>query len=80
MIRKILVFVAEKTGLHKFCGKTGRKMENRKLHSSFRRYGLEALIQADKAFRSIGSFLDGGVLQENIAVLLEKYGFPARLS
>ena len=64
MIRKIFVFITQKIGLYKFAVEIDTAIRNKKLQKAFKKYGLEALIQADKALRSVDSFvfLDFGTL------------------
>ena len=64
MIRKILVFITHKVGLYNYAAGLEAKLTAYHQRRLLKKYGLEALIQADKAFRSVGSFmfLDFGVL------------------
>ena len=64
MIRKILVPVAQKLGLYQFAINIDTVIRNKKLRCSFKKHGLEALVQADKALRSVNSsvFLSFGTL------------------
>jgi hypothetical protein len=64
MIRKILVFIAHKLGFYNYVAGLETKLIACRQRKLLKKYGLEALIQADKAFRSVGSFmfLDFGTL------------------
>lgn len=64
MIRKILVAFTRKTGLYDRAVKIDTKIAHRRQRRLFKRYGLEAMQQADKAFRSVGAqmFLTFGTL------------------
>ena len=57
MLRKILVFITRKTGLYKFAVQIDTFIVQKKMQKSFKKFGLEALIQADKALRSVNSFV-----------------------
>jgi len=64
MIRRIAVNVTKKIGLYNPIVKHATKLINRKKRTYFKKHGLEALIQADKAFKSVNSkiFLIHGTL------------------
>ena len=64
IVRKIAVAIAQKTGLYKWAVSVETKLSNKKKQRYFKKYGLEALVQADRAFRSVNSilFLDFGTL------------------
>jgi hypothetical protein len=64
MIRKIAVWITHKIGLYKFGVKIDTKFAERRQNKAFKQYGLEALVQADKALRSVNSFvfMDFGTL------------------
>ena len=64
IIRKIAVAITRKTGLYKWAVSVETKFSDKKKQHYFKKYGLEALIQADQAFRSVNSFifLDFGTL------------------
>ncbi len=57
MVRKYLVYLSRKLGLYQWAVKQDTLRRERKLKKAFDKYGLEALQQADKAFRSEGSFI-----------------------
>lgn len=56
MLRKTLVAISQRLGLYQYAVKTGTKFIHRKQRRRMKKYGLEALIQADKALKSVGSF------------------------
>lgn len=56
MIRKTLVNITEKIGLYQYFVKIGTNMIHKKLRRQLKKHGLEALIQADKALKSVDSF------------------------
>lgn len=56
-MRKYIVFIFQKLGLYHWAIDFDTKRRNKKLKKAFDLYGLEALQQADKAFRSVGSFI-----------------------
>jgi phosphorylcholine metabolism protein LicD len=64
MIRKILVFITRKIGIYKYATKLESHVKKRQRKKAFDRYALEALIQADKAFKTMDAwfFLDFGTL------------------
>jgi phosphorylcholine metabolism protein LicD len=64
MIRKILVFITRKIGIYKYATKLESNLKKRQRKKAFDRYALEALIQADKAFKTMDAwfFLDFGTL------------------
>ena len=64
MIREKLVNLSQRIGLYQQAVKIDTALRNRRLKRDFRRHGLEALVQADRALRSAGSFvfLDFGTL------------------
>jgi hypothetical protein len=64
MIRKILVFITHKIGLYNYVAGLETKLIAYRQCKLLKKYGLEALIQADKALRSVDSFmfLDFGTL------------------
>ena len=57
MIRKFLVYISQLLGIYQWAIKQDTLRRERKLKKAFDRYGLEALQQADKAFRSEGCFI-----------------------
>lgn len=57
MIRKYLVYISQQLGLYSWVVKQDTRRREHKLKKAFDKYGLEALQQADKAFRSEGSFI-----------------------
>lgn len=54
-MRDLAVWFAQKLGLYHFFVKQLTKIENKKMAKRFHKYGLETLIQADKAFQSCGA-------------------------
>lgn len=56
-MRKYIVFLFQKLGLYQWAVQIETRRRDKKLKKAFDRYGLEALQQADKAFRSAGSFI-----------------------
>lgn len=64
MIREKLVNLSQRIGLYQQAVKIDTALRNARLKRNFRRHGLEALVQADRALRSVGSFvfLDFGTL------------------
>lgn len=57
MIRKYLVYISQQLGLYQWAVKQDTWRREHKLKKAFDKYGLEALQQADQAFRSEGSFI-----------------------
>jgi phosphorylcholine metabolism protein LicD len=57
MLRKTLVFITHKVGLYNRVSGIETKLVARRQRRRLRKYGLEALIMADEAFRSVGSFM-----------------------
>jgi phosphorylcholine metabolism protein LicD len=64
MLRKILAFIARKIGVYKYAIKLDSYLKKRQRKRAFDKYALEALIQADKAFKDMKAwfFLDFGTL------------------
>lgn len=56
-MRKYIVIIFQKIGLYQWALKLDARQRNKKLKKAFDKYGLEALQQADAAFRSVGSFI-----------------------
>lgn len=56
-MRKYIVLLSRKLGLYRWALGMDTRRRNRRLKKAFDRYGLEALLQADKALRSAGSFV-----------------------
>ncbi len=54
-MRKYIIFILQKLGLYQWAVKQDTLRRERKLKKAFDKYGLEALQQADKAFRSEGT-------------------------
>lgn len=57
MFRQALIPIAQKLGLYKFAVQIDTAIRNHKLKRAFKLHGLEALIQADLALKSAGSFV-----------------------
>jgi phosphorylcholine metabolism protein LicD len=57
MIRRILVFITHKVGLYNYVAGLETALIARRQRKRLRKYGVEALVRADKAFRSVGAFM-----------------------
>lgn len=56
-MRKFIIYIFQKLGLYHWAVNIDTKIKDKKLKKAFDLYGLEALKQADKAFRSAGAFI-----------------------
>lgn len=63
-MRKLLVSIARKLGVYQWAVRVDTQRANRRKRRFYKRYGLETLIQAHKAFSSVGAkvFLSFGTL------------------
>ena len=63
-MREILVKIARRVGLYQLFVKWDTYLREKKIQKAFKKYGLETLAQADKAFRSFNAdmFLTFGTL------------------
>ncbi|MBO4805970.1 MAG: LicD family protein [Paludibacteraceae bacterium] len=63
-MREILVKIARRVGLYQLFVKWDTYLREKKIQKAFKKYGLETLVQADKAFRSFNAdmFLTFGTL------------------
>lgn len=57
MIRQLFIYITQKIGLYQWAVRLDTQLRNKKLKKAFDLHSLEALQQADKAFRSAGSFI-----------------------
>lgn len=64
LVRRSVVKIATKTGLYKLGVKLDTKIQERKMKKVFSKYGLETLVKADEALRSVNieMFLTFGTL------------------